>query len=609
MFYKSFSIKNYRGIKEIQLDLSNNRILTLVGLNESGKTTALEAINWLYKCIKKQSPTIEDLNYFRPKGIAFTGTIFLEAKIGLEDYDKEEIKNYWLNSLNKRKDLEIPDEFIYSISFEYKQHEYKRTDVLRKFDIKRSGAKNNLFDTDKSSWDTVVSFVENNLIPEVIFYQDFLFDIPEEILFATTEDASMQHSSELSQTLNKQWQNVLDDILMDVKKEFNSFQQFVANKWISDNETARQRVNSMQTQLNDKITSAWKELFKEKRPHFKEIKLIPTPQNGLLRISFKVTSERGIDFPINDRSKGFKWFFSFLIFTEFRKNRSRNILFLLDEPASNLHSSAQGKILNALENLSRDAMVVYSTHSHHLIKPEWLKGAYIVINEVITDKRLEGNITFEEGATITAEGYFKYVGKGLGNVNVSYFQPILDRLDYAPSILEPIPEIVITEGRDDWFTFSYINYALFNNKYDIKFYPGAGKDQLWEPIRIYLSWGKKFLVILDGDKGGDKSKKGYLKEFDKFLEDKIFTLKDILNQEIETEDLIGDADKKSIIDEAFGKGCYDSTTSNPSLLKSKLNLAIKQFLANKIKVKFHKNTENNFSKLFEFIVSNLKHRG
>jgi len=268
MFYKSFSIKNYRGIKEIQLDLSNNRILTLVGLNESGKTTALEAINWLYKCIKKQSPTIEDLNYFRPKGIAFTGTIFLEAKIGLEDYDKEEIKNYWLNSLNKRKDLEIPDEFIYSISFEYKQHEYKRTDVLRKFDIKRSGAKNNLFDTDKYSWDTVVSFVENNLIPEVIFYQDFLFDIPEEILFATTEDASMQHSFELSQALNKQWQNVLDDILMDVKKEFNSFQKFVANKWISDNETARQRVNSMQTQLNDKITSAWKELFKEKKTAF-----------------------------------------------------------------------------------------------------------------------------------------------------------------------------------------------------------------------------------------------------------------------------------------------------------------------------------------------------
>lgn len=608
MLYKSFLIKNYRGIDEIQIDLSNNRILTLVGLNESGKTTALEAVNWLYKCIKKQNPTPEDLNYFRPKGIAFTGTILLEAKIGLEDYDKKEIKNYWLKSLNKRKDLEIPDEFIYSISFEYKQHEHKRTEVSQKFDIKRSGTKNDLFDTNKSSWDTVVSFVENNLVPEVIFYQDFLFDIPEEILFATTEDASTQHSSELSKAINKQWQNVLDDILMDVKKEFNSFQQFVANKWISDNETARQRVNSMQTQLNNKITSAWKDLFKEKRPHFKEIKLIPTPQNGLLRISFKVTSERGIDFPINDRSKGFKWFFSFLIFTEFRKNRSRNILFLLDEPASNLHSSAQGKILNALENLSRDAMVIYSTHSHHLIKPEWLKGAYIVINEVITNERLEGNITFEEGGTITAEGYFKYVGKGLGKVNVSYFQPILDRLDYAPSILEPIPEIVITEGRDDWLTFSYINYALFNNRYDIKFYPGAGKDQLWEPIRIYLSWGKKFLVILDGDKGGEKSKEGYLKEFDKFLKDKIFTLKDILNQGAETEDLIGDADKKSIIDEAFGKGSYESITSNLSLLKSKLNLAIKQLLANKIKVKFHKNTKNNFSKLFEFIISNLEYQ-
>lgn len=606
MFYKSILIKKYRGIKEIQIDFSNNRILTLVGLNESGKTTILEAINWLYKCIKKQNPTNKDLNYFRPKGIAFTGTILLETKIGLEDYDKEKIRNYWLNSLNKKRDIEIPDEFVYSIRFKYRQHEYQQTEVSRTFDIKRSESKNSLFYTDKNSWNEVVSFVEDNLIPEVIFYEDFLFDIPEEILFATTEDASMKHSPELSKALNKQWQSVLDDILMDVNKEFNSFQKFVTDKWNSDNETARQRVNSMQTQVNNKITSAWRDLFKEKRPHFKEIKLIPTPQNGLLKISFKVTSESGIDFPINDRSKGFKWFFSFLIFTEFRKNRSRNILFLLDEPASNLHSSAQGKILNALENLSKDAMVVYSTHSHHLIKPEWLKGAYIAINETITDERLEGNITFEEGGTITTESYFSYIGKGLGKVNVSYFQPILDRLDYKPSFIEPIPEIVVTEGRDDWFTFRYINYSLFDNKYDIKFYPGAGKDQLWEPIRIYLSWGKKFLVILDGDKGGEKSKEGYLKEFDKFLKDKIFTLKDILNQEAETEDLIDHADKKSIIDEAFGKNSYDCITSNSKLLKSKLNYAIKHLLTNKTKVKFHKNTKNNFKKLFDFIISNLK---
>lgn len=608
MFYKSFLIKKYRGIDKIQIDLSGNRIFTLVGLNESGKTTALEAMHWVYKCIKKQKPNDRDLNYFRPKGIAFTGAILLETRIGLEDYDKEKIRNYWLNSLNKRKNIEIPDEFVYSISFKYEQHEHKNTEESRKFDIKRSGAKSSLFDTDKISWNAIVSFVEDNLIPEVIFYEDFLFNIPKEILFATTEDASKQHYLELNKSLNKQWQSVLDDILMDVKKEFNSFQKFVAYKWISDEETARQRVNSMQTQVNTKITSAWKDLFKRKRPHFKEIKLISTPQNGLLRISFKVTSERGIDFPINDRSKGFKWFFSFLIFTEFRKNRSRNILFLLDEPASNLHSSAQGKILNALENLSKDAMVVYSTHSHYLIKPEWLKGAYIVINEVITDERLEGNITFEEGGTITAESYFSYVGKGLGNVNFSYFQPILDRLDYAPSILEPIPEIVITEGRDDWFTFHYINYSLFNNKYNIKFYPGAGKDQLWEPIRIYLSWGKRFLIIFDGDRGGKKSKESYLKEFDKFLENKIFTLKDILNQEVETEDLIEDVDKKNIIDEAFGKGSYDAATSNPGSLKSKLNFAIRQLLANKIKVKLHKNTENNFRKLFEFIILNLKCR-
>ena len=607
MLYQKFIIKNYKGIKEVNLDLRNSKILTLVGLNESGKTTILESINWLYKLIKGYSPTEQEINLFRPKDIAFTGIIEMGTSLILEDNDIEKIEQYW-KSLGKRKKLEIPKEFSCDFQLHFNINEYQTTEDEYGFSVKSIGAKRDLYDTDYDGWKALIDYIKSELIPEVLFYEDFIFNIPDQIKFLSNSTEDQQVKNELNKQPNKQWQLVLNDILKAVDSRFSSFQEYVSNKWNSDNDSARGRIAAMEGLLNDKITNAWKELFQKgsKKLNFKEIKLVPTPEGNYLNMSFKVETDDNKEFSINERSKGCKWFFSFLLFTEFRKTRTRNILFLLDEPASNLHSSAQLKILEAIKELGKDSMVIYTTHSHHLINPKWLIGAYIIINEMITEDRLEGDITFDKGAKITAEKYFNYVGKGLGSTKMSYFQPILDRLDYAPSAIEPIPEIVITEGRDDWYTFQYFNEVVFGGKNKIKFYPGAGKDQLWEPIRIYLSWGKNFLVILDGDEGGEKSKQSYLKEFDKFLADKIFTLKDILNKNMETEDLIGLADQKNIIDEAFGKNSYDSIVKDQKLLKSKLNLAVKQLLINKTKIKFHKNTTDNFSKLFEFIISKLK---
>ena len=48
MKYTKFIIENYKGIPNVELDLTkkpNFNIFTLVGLNESGKTSLLEAID------------------------------------------------------------------------------------------------------------------------------------------------------------------------------------------------------------------------------------------------------------------------------------------------------------------------------------------------------------------------------------------------------------------------------------------------------------------------------------------------------------------------------------------------------------------------------------
>jgi hypothetical protein len=88
-------------------------------------------------------------------------------------------------------------------------------------------------------------------------------------------------------------------------------------------------------------------------------------------------------FPVQDRSLGFRWFFAFLLFTQFRTRRDteRPVLFLFDEPAANLHSSAQERLIESFPEIATgNNMLLYSTHSHYMISPDWLEQTFVVKN-------------------------------------------------------------------------------------------------------------------------------------------------------------------------------------------------------------------------------------
>lgn len=439
-------------------------------------------------------------------------------------------------------------------------------------------------------------------MPEILYFDDFIFQIPEKVCFVKTEVAE---TDEVSNKNNKVWQLVVSDVLKSVDERM-SFQNHVVDVWETDRDAASNRLSQMEKALDEKITKRWGDLFGKNKINFKEIKLDPEYTDGKFYLSFKIRTESKKEFLVRERSKGFKWFFSFLLFTEFRKKRTKNILFLLDEPASNLHSSAQAKILEALQELSTDSLVIYSTHSHHLISPEWLIGAYICINENLSDDVLEGSLNLEDQAKITAVKYYTYVGKGLRSDNVSYFQPILDRLDYQPSIVEPIPDIIILEGKNDWYTLRYFEEVILKRGSKANFYPGGGRDKLSDIIRLYLAWGKKFIVLLDGD-DGVKSQARYIKEFGDFVKDRIFTIKDALNKAVAIEGIIEVMDQRELYDVIFGKGNYNECKKkSPKKIKENLNYALNQLQLQKKEVVLKKTTQNNFTKLLDFANEKLK---
>lgn len=119
--------------------------------------------------------------------------------------------------------------------------------------------------------------------------------------------------------------------------------------------------------------------------------------NKSLDIRFKIDTEKGINaqgqpminghvldirvwnnkakisLPLKNRSKGFNWFFSFLVwFKKIQESNDTSYVLLLDEPGLNLHASAQADLLRFIEDLTDNYQVIYSTHSPFMVDPSYL---------------------------------------------------------------------------------------------------------------------------------------------------------------------------------------------------------------------------------------------
>jgi hypothetical protein len=99
----------------------------------------------------------------------------------------------------------------------------------------------------------------------------------------------------------------------------------------------------------------------------------PFNQGNVARIRIR-NRLHGISVSFDERSSGFVWFFSFLVwFSQLHKTFGDNLLILLDEPATNLHARAQEDLLRYIsEELEPKFQVIYSTHSPFMVNAKRL---------------------------------------------------------------------------------------------------------------------------------------------------------------------------------------------------------------------------------------------
>ena len=121
-------------------------------------------------------------------------------------------------------------------------------------------------------------------------------------------------------------------------------------------------------------------------------------------------SKHRVTLPLKNRSKGFLWFFSFLVwFSKIQGNKNCDYILLLDEPGLSLHASAQNDLLRFIdEKLAPDYQVIYTTHSPFMIdslKLNEVRTVYdtqnprigSVVSDAIEEKRFRHIISVASG--------------------------------------------------------------------------------------------------------------------------------------------------------------------------------------------------------------------
>ncbi len=103
--------------------------------------------------------------------------------------------------------------------------------------------------------------------------------------------------------------------------------------------------------------------------------------------------------PLEERSKGFQWFFSFdLLLMHESQGTFENCVILLDEPGLHLHPEAQHDLLLRLETYAQGNTLIYSTHLPFMLnldKPERIR----VISE-----RADGTAFVTEDLSLSTAG-------------------------------------------------------------------------------------------------------------------------------------------------------------------------------------------------------------
>lgn len=409
----SVTIDKYKCIESPQTFEVNDGITILVGMNESGKTSVLEAIAKT-KFFQDDDSFKFNLTFDYPrkwkKNVDKSGEnpVAVVCTYELEDCDINRIEDdlgkdvvlsrqisrtvHYDNSvtismihIDKKRIIKnfLKEANIYSESLceklEMVNSSQELADVISEYkdEAKIQGIKTlqKLFESPKVNWkDQVGWYVFNKLIapyfPKFLYYDEY-YSLPSRISLEKLQNNSSNITEE-EKTAKALIE--LADINIQELVQSTNFEAFKAE------------LEATQENISDVLFKYWK-TNKNLRIAFDIDKVEQTNRNGTQIVEHVLdirVRNKGVSLPLKNRSKGFNWFFSFLVwFKKIQEDQNSKYILLLDEPGLNLHASAQKDLLDFIEDLCKDYQIIYTTHSPFMIPSDHLDRVRTVLE---TDK-------------------------------------------------------------------------------------------------------------------------------------------------------------------------------------------------------------------------------
>lgn len=600
------TIKNFLSIKNEQTIKINKDITSVIGKNESGKSTVLKAINKLNGLkietdeknveLKSQESFIKGLfildkeriniinkEYEEDNDLGFyslpseKGNLYYEVMIK----DVDNIKHYTLYYLDEQKNYVPISKDIYldrivkymkSISKKFELNKEQEEALSKTYKLSEEGIKNCIDSTliNLSFPEEVID--ELKKVSDQIEPKKWIYLLPEyKFIYFSSFNSILKDNVLFSELdTNQQAKNILNISGIDVNELENAYED-------GDEQT----LEDLGTQCIDVVSKKFKEIFQQTDTEFKiKIRFGSAKKDISFFTQDKTSGNKTIS--LSKRSDGFRWYLSlYLTLYDYLNNQEdMNYILLLDEPNLYLHPGAQRNLLfNVFKNEFDNTQIVYTTHSPYMID---------------SDNSYSLRIVEKNKRTYIYNSTTEYAQKNPRMKDVDTTTPLLTALELniSNSLIVDSHDILITvEGIQDVYILNAMLEITKNKKKfeNIKFISGMSASKIPYLYSYLYGIGYNVYALVDNDKDGRKA------------------IDDIIDSDIEDErvdklfmyDLGNSSETDFLLEDLF------SANDREKHLTTKSTILYKRIYDNRSTIQLEKETINNFKMLFDALLSKI----
>jgi predicted ATP-dependent endonuclease of OLD family len=397
MKLKKVEIHHYKSFENRQEFEIEDDVTILVGMNESGKTAALEVLaktnyfqvddkfkfNLTLDYPRKEKKSI-DKSGDNPKAITCTyeisddllkeiendvGKNILKSKLFSVSSNYKNAPDTWdIIETDVKKFVENKAKILGVSSVSYNEKLVSAKNLEQLSELKSSYSDKKYVDSFVAyepyfqnlwNWDNPISeYIARCYLlpnkPKFLYYDEY-FSLPSRISIEKLNNKKLHEDEEKTAKALVE----LADINISELLKTSDFENFIAEIEATEAIISTELFKYWKTNTNLKI-------------EFELDKIEGTDTNNNTTIVEHIldirVKSKGVSLPLKNRSKGFNWFFSFLVwFKKIQEDTNSKYILLLDEPGLNLHASAQKDLMNFIEDLSKNYQIVYTTHSPFMI--------------------------------------------------------------------------------------------------------------------------------------------------------------------------------------------------------------------------------------------------